>query len=265
MPEQHRPEQDTPRQHTPEQHRLGQRGTEPAVAATVVLLRDGERGPEVLLLERPSDRGSFAGAWVFPGGRVDAEDWPAPEPRATSAPSDRARTPGGPEEESAARRAAVREVREETSLEVPASSLVTTARWTPPENAPVRFRTWFFTARAPEGRVVLTAEESVDHAWMTPAAALDSHASGALSLVPPTWVTLHGLRAARTVDEVLRGAAANGRLDYATRLGTVATGPALFWEGDVAYTDDALAGADGGRHRLEIGALPWVYSRRGDV
>jgi len=40
-------------------------------AATVVLLRDGERGVEVLLAERPRDRGSFAGAWVFPGGAVE--------------------------------------------------------------------------------------------------------------------------------------------------------------------------------------------------
>ena len=37
------------------------------VAATVVLLRDATRGVEVLMIERP-DRGSFAGAWVFPGG-----------------------------------------------------------------------------------------------------------------------------------------------------------------------------------------------------
>src|SRR6187399_1716754 len=50
------------------------------VAATVVLLRDGDHGLEVLMIERP-DRGSFAGAWVFPGGKLDPGDGdPADEP-----------------------------------------------------------------------------------------------------------------------------------------------------------------------------------------
>ncbi|HEX5858760.1 MAG TPA: NUDIX domain-containing protein, partial [Microbacterium sp.] len=43
------------------------------VAATVILARDGADGLEVLLIERP-DRGSFAGAWVFPGGKLDPGD-----------------------------------------------------------------------------------------------------------------------------------------------------------------------------------------------
>src|SRR5690606_9942576 len=46
----------------------------PRPAATVVLMRDAPSGPEALLLRRPR-RSSFAGgAWVFPGGVVDAED-----------------------------------------------------------------------------------------------------------------------------------------------------------------------------------------------
>lgn len=50
---------------------------EPAVprpAATVVLLRDSARGPEVLLLRRVRSSGFVPGAYVFPGGRVDADD-----------------------------------------------------------------------------------------------------------------------------------------------------------------------------------------------
>jgi 8-oxo-dGTP pyrophosphatase MutT (NUDIX family) len=43
-------------------------------AATVVLLRDAEGGPEALLLRRHRRSGFAAGAWVFPGGVVDAED-----------------------------------------------------------------------------------------------------------------------------------------------------------------------------------------------
>ena len=46
----------------------------PRPAATVVLLREGRRGPEVLLLRRNRATGFVPGAWVFPGGRVDAAD-----------------------------------------------------------------------------------------------------------------------------------------------------------------------------------------------
>jgi len=47
---------------------------EPRPAATVVLLRDAPGGPEVLLLRRHRRSGFAAGAWVFPGGVVDARD-----------------------------------------------------------------------------------------------------------------------------------------------------------------------------------------------
>ena len=44
------------------------------VAATVLLLRDGPAGLEVLMTRR-SDKASFApGAYVFPGGAIDAAD-----------------------------------------------------------------------------------------------------------------------------------------------------------------------------------------------
>lgn len=43
-------------------------------AATVVLVREGAGGPEVLLLRRNRATGFVPGAWVFPGGQVDAAD-----------------------------------------------------------------------------------------------------------------------------------------------------------------------------------------------
>ncbi|MCA9736835.1 MAG: NUDIX domain-containing protein, partial [Gemmatimonadetes bacterium] len=46
----------------------------PRPAATVVLVRDRADGPEVLLLRRTRSSGFVPGAWVFPGGRVDAGD-----------------------------------------------------------------------------------------------------------------------------------------------------------------------------------------------
>src|SRR5258706_9615313 len=46
----------------------------PRIAATVVLLRDGAGGLEVLMLRRHGHSSVLGGAHVFPGGKVDPED-----------------------------------------------------------------------------------------------------------------------------------------------------------------------------------------------
>jgi 8-oxo-dGTP pyrophosphatase MutT (NUDIX family) len=48
--------------------------SEPFASATVVVLRDGRSGPEVLLVRRHERSGDFAGASVFPGGLVEPND-----------------------------------------------------------------------------------------------------------------------------------------------------------------------------------------------
>lgn len=48
--------------------------TPPRPAATVVLLRDGEDGPEVLLIKRHGLSDVLGGAYVFPGGKLDEAD-----------------------------------------------------------------------------------------------------------------------------------------------------------------------------------------------
>ncbi len=238
-------------------------------AATVILLRDSALGPEVLLLERPRHRGSFAGAWVFPGGGVDQDDrletdaaavvGSARPPAEVAAPAARAEEI----EQFAARRAAVREVREETGLEVSPDALVATALWVPPTSAPKRLRTWFYLTTAPPGTIVLAEDEVIDYSWLRPESALERHASALMTLVAPTWVTLHGLQGYGSVEEIVASSDRNGLAHYTTRLGSGQRGPVLFWAGDVAYEDDALAEQAGGRHRLEIGQVPWVYSASG--
>ncbi|MFT4193780.1 NUDIX hydrolase [Ottowia sp.] len=52
--------------------------TPPRDAASVILLRDGAQGLEVLLMRRHTDSAVLGGAYVFPGGKVDAAD-AAPE------------------------------------------------------------------------------------------------------------------------------------------------------------------------------------------
>ena len=48
--------------------------TPPRDAASVVMLRDGAQGLEVLLMRRHTDSAVLGGAYVFPGGKVDAPD-----------------------------------------------------------------------------------------------------------------------------------------------------------------------------------------------
>ena len=48
--------------------------TPPLDSATVVMLRDGPTGLEVLLLKRHAASSVLGGAFVFPGGKLDAAD-----------------------------------------------------------------------------------------------------------------------------------------------------------------------------------------------
>src|ERR671917_2192504 len=48
--------------------------TEPRQAASVIVLRGGGDGLEVLLLRRNPASRFMGGAWVFPGGAVDVSD-----------------------------------------------------------------------------------------------------------------------------------------------------------------------------------------------
>lgn len=207
------------------------------IAGTAVVLRDHADDLEVLLLRRPAT-GSFPGAWVFPGGRVD--------------PGDEA--PGGGEEQ-AALRAAVRETSEEAGIGI--RDLVTLSRWVPPAETPVRFRTWFFLARENGEPLRPNPGEIEEASWMTPRQALDRHAAGELTLFPPTWITLHALRERRGVDDAFASAGAFVRFE--TRMQRLESGMRALWAGDEEHPDQP--GAAGGRHRLTMGALPWVYER----
>ena len=222
--------------------------TDPAVpvAATVVLLRDGVEGLEVLLIERP-DRGSFAGAWVFPGGKLeDADRGVDDEP-----------------EENVARRAGVRETHEETGLALAPEALVTLSCWDPPPGLALRIRTWFFVATAAAGALTLSADEAVAAEWMRPADALGRHGRGGLTLYPPTWVTLQGLVEHADGESVVGAARLGGVQRFETVARRGGEGPVLLWQGDEEWEADAGGAASGSRHRLEIGALPWRYQRTG--
>src|SRR3954469_4515404 len=98
--------------------------TPPRVAASVIVLRDSDAGPEVLLVQRNPNARFMGGAWVFPGGAVHGEE----EPVATG----------------------LRELEEEAGVTIDdPSTVVPWSRWIPPAQVKIRFDPWFFVGRAP--------------------------------------------------------------------------------------------------------------------
>ena len=105
---------------------------DPIPAATVVLLRDGADGVETLMLRRDVNLAFAGGAWVFPGGRMDPEDYPKAARESRDA--------GDEVQLTAARNAAAREAMEEAGLSVDPSGLVWFAHWTPESSVPAALR-----------------------------------------------------------------------------------------------------------------------------
>ena len=165
-----------------------------------IVVRGGAERLEVLLAQRTPKARFMGGAWVFPGGAVDA-------PRA------RARIH---------RVAAVREVQEEVGITLPdPDALVPFARWITPPEVTIRFDTWFFLAEAPEdAEVVIDGSEIVDARWFEPARALEGAEADELLMVFPTIKNLEAARALQHRRRAARvGAHARGQAGPAARRG----------------------------------------------
>tara|TARA_Y100000310_G_scaffold330109_1_gene401197 strand:+ start:2989 stop:3732 length:744 start_codon:yes stop_codon:yes gene_type:complete len=205
----------------------------PIPAATVVLLRDADSGVEVLMLLRTS-KVHFGGMWVFPGGRLEEDDFPADG-----------------DIDMAARNAAVRETKEEAGIEITSDEFVWFAHWTPPPSTPTRYATWFFvTAASGEQAINVDGHEIQDHAWIGPADALAKHAAGEIDLAPPTWVTLYHLSRHSPVAEALQHFRSRQARFYETHVSQRQDGVRVaMWAGDAGY-EETDADARGERHRL---------------
>jgi 8-oxo-dGTP pyrophosphatase MutT (NUDIX family) len=157
--------------------------TDARVAASVIVLRDGPGGPEVLLVQRNPAQRFMGGAWVFPGGAVHDDD-------------------GSPEE------AGRRELEEEATLTLAdTSSFVPFSRWITPEEAKIRFDTFFFVTEAPAGAdPKCDGDECVDLRWLRPSDALEAYGKGEFSLVFPTIKHLEQLAEFDSVEHALETA-----------------------------------------------------------
>jgi 8-oxo-dGTP pyrophosphatase MutT (NUDIX family) len=223
-------------------------------AATVIVLRDipvaHASTLEVLLVQRAGELAFHGGAWVFPGGRVDAVD----RPLHASA--------GADAELLAARAAGVRETFEEAGLCLTPDELAPFSHWTTPEGRSRRFATWFFLAQIePHLECVVDGGEILAHRWYRPAEALLARERGEIDLPPPTYVSLAALSACSTAAEALASTRAAAppvilpRPRPLTEGGLVSLVP-----GDAAY-DGGHLDAAGARHRLWMQPSGYRYQR----
>jgi 8-oxo-dGTP pyrophosphatase MutT (NUDIX family) len=139
------------------------------------------------------------GAWVFPGGAVEADELIL---GVTGAEVD------VDADELAHRAAAIRELHEEAGIKLADDAeLVPWSRWITPEPVPVRFDTRFYLALAPpHSPPVADGAEIVDAAWINPAEALERGRSGEIELVFPTIKHLESLLPFATAEEALDAA-----------------------------------------------------------
>jgi glyoxylase-like metal-dependent hydrolase (beta-lactamase superfamily II)/8-oxo-dGTP pyrophosphatase MutT (NUDIX family) len=207
----------------------------PIPAATVVVLRETPRGPEVLLTHRPATMAFAAGMHVFPGGRVDAADGLAELAARTANGATAAHiaairelweesgilladsaAPAG--ERHAARAALVggsatfAKLAEALDLRLRTDLLAPLSRWVTPPGYPRRFDAEFFAALLPDDAVPpsIASDEVVALEWFRPGDALDAMADGRSGVWLPTSATLQQLESVSDAGDLAR--LAPGRL-----------------------------------------------------
>ncbi|TFY98870.1 MBL fold metallo-hydrolase [Ramlibacter humi] len=242
-------------------------------AATVLLLRDTPQGPEILMTRR-SEKASFApGAYVFPGGGIDAAD------SASHGIADRRPTQTDLHLTQAI--AAIRESFEELGvllarhadgrhaddadiaaldrhapfagqcrargLRLAADQVFVLAHWITDRDLPRRFDVPFLVARMPEGQQPVADEaEQFEPLWVRPADALERHHAGKFFMIFPTIRTLERLQKFGSVDEVLQACATEQPLwTSCPRAGWLAGEEARYMEHDMPFGELALVCPDG--------------------
>ena len=217
-------------------------------ASTVAAIRQGENGIETLLLCRSEKLNFIGGTWVFPGGAVDAADSKAGEPV---------------DSEAAARRAAVRETKEEAGIDVAEDDLQCIAHWTGPKESPRRYATWFYLATvATRNSVEVDGGEITRHKWMTPEQAIAARDAGDIQFLPPTYITLEWLKPFDTIEQAQAHFQDREPVRFNPKIIMDADGGGAYslYEGDAAYRSGDL-NAPGPRHRFRMGKDAWHYEK----
>ncbi|MFZ3158914.1 MAG: MBL fold metallo-hydrolase [Rhodoferax sp.] len=243
-------------------------------AATVLLLRDTPGGLEVLMTRRSSKASFVPGAYVFPGGGIDAAD------ACCHALAQRRATQSAPALTQAI--AAIRESFEELGvllarhadgrwatqaeidamdrqgdfgaqcaargLTLAASDMHVLARWITDRDSPKRFDVGFLVARVPPGQTPVADEtEQFEPVWVRPGDALARHQAGSFFMIFPTIITLQRLQDLATVDAVLQACAVSEEPLWTScpRTGLLAGREQRHTEHESAYGELALVCPDG--------------------
>jgi glyoxylase-like metal-dependent hydrolase (beta-lactamase superfamily II)/8-oxo-dGTP pyrophosphatase MutT (NUDIX family) len=247
--------------------------SKPLPAATVLLLRDTHDGIEVLMTRR-SMQASFApGAYVFPGGGIDATDASCHHlaERRLTQDDERLTQAIAAIRESfeelgvlLAKEADGKPIRPETQsllsrqdnfaeqclshgLKLSANEVYVLAHWVTDRDLPRRFDVPFLVARMPEQQVAVADEkEQFEPVWVSPSLALNRHAAGDFFIIFPTIRTLEKLQHFTTVDNVL-AACANEQpwFHSCPRAGLLEGKDARFMEHEAPFGELALTCPDG--------------------
>ncbi len=255
-------------------------------AATVLLLRDTPEGVQVLMTRRSMTASFAPGAYVFPGGGIDAADAQAhpqslrrasqsdlhltqaiaairesfeelgvllathADGRAADAQDIAALDRGGPFAAQCAAR----------GLTLRGDQVFVFAHWITDRDLPRRFDVPFLVARMPEGQTPVADEaEQFEPVWISPAQALAQHAAGQFFIIFPTIRTLERLQSFATVEAVLSACAVTDEPLWTScpRGGWLAGKEERFMEHESAFGELALVSPDG----QIVHALDWQTER----
>lgn len=242
-------------------------------AATVLLLRDTAQGIEVLMTRRSMTASFLPGAYVFPGGGIDAADALAHgHSTRRASQSDRLLTQaiaairesfeelgvllahhahGGyaTTQDIAAmdRKAPFAAQCRERGLTLAGDQVFVLAHWVASRDLARRFDVPFLVARMPEGQSPVADEaEQFDPVWVRPAEALARHQAGGFFMIFPTLRTLDRLQHYPHVDAVLQACATEAPLwSSCPRAGLLAGQQARYMEHEAPYGELALTCPDG--------------------
>ena len=245
----------------------------PLNASTLLLLRDRADGSWEVLMTRRSPKASFVpGAYVFPGGGIEAQDAQAHRHvLQREAMADASLT---------AAIAALRESWEEmgvllavhadgraanqadvaaldraqplwsqlasAGLQLDVRGVWQLAHWTADRNLPKRFAVPFFVARMPEGQTAVADEtEQFEPVWVNPQEALARYEAGQMPMIFPTLRTLERLSRYPTAQAVLDAVAQGPLWVSAPRAGWMHGKEFRCMESDAAYGELAMVCPDG--------------------
>ena len=200
-------------------------------AATLIVVRNRKAGaPELLMVERAKGMAFAAGAWVFPGGRIDEADRAlateldidAAAVAAVRETLEETAIPAGlsPVPSSAEALGLQRELVEDkpfaelleaTKIGIAADNLTPFARWVPKFHAVRRFDTLFFVAACPAGDWIpsVIEGECAGAAWLTATEVLERDRRGEARLIFPTRRTLERLALHSSFEDIRADALAH--------------------------------------------------------